>query len=334
MFVNKDVKFFKFLVWVKWEVVFIVLWSTAIVALNSYLPKEIDISLPWFPIGIIGTAVAFYLGFKNNASYERTWEARKIWGAIVNDSRTFSMMVREYFGKNSSSECIEVKHRIIKRHVAWLFQLAKQLRTPRTWEHNSKQDKKMRDIIKLDFPFYFNEEKILSYISENEYSSLKNKGNYATQLIANQTKDLTDLAEKDEINEFRLVEMVNTIARFYDHQGKCERIKNFPLPRQYSSFSRYFVFAFLLLLPLGMIDAISRLHDTYHLVITIPLTLLTSWFYYMMELIGDYEENPFENLPGDIPMLNLARTIEIDIMEMHDMGPLPERINPVDDYLM
>ncbi len=103
----------------------------AVVCIASYL-LDFYISLPWGPLGIIGIAVAFYLGFKNNSSYDRTWEARKIWDSIVNNSRTFGAAVVSFVdGENSDA----IKKELIYRHIAWMTALRYQLRQSREWEH-------------------------------------------------------------------------------------------------------------------------------------------------------------------------------------------------------
>ena len=97
------------------------------------------ISIPWLPVSLIGTAVAFYVGFKNNQSYDRVWEARKIWGAVVNSSRSWAVMINAYVRKpdGSEAEIKTIKTALIYRHIAWLYTLREQLLVPTQWEHVS-----------------------------------------------------------------------------------------------------------------------------------------------------------------------------------------------------
>nr|WP_231458494.1 bestrophin family protein [Pedobacter sp. Leaf132] len=97
------------------------------------------ISIPWLPVSLIGTAVAFYVGFKNNQSYDRVWEARKIWGAIVNSRRSWAVMVNAYVQKDghSPAEIEAIKTKLIYKHIAWLYTLREQLLVPTQWEHVS-----------------------------------------------------------------------------------------------------------------------------------------------------------------------------------------------------
>ena len=119
--------------------------------------------------------------------------------------------------------------------------------------------------------------------------------------------------------------MVNVLKSFYNLQGKNERIKKFPLPRMYANISRYFIGIFIMLLPFSMIPELQKVGN-WGFWISIPVTALIGWIYVMMELVGDYTENPFGGMVNDIPMLSLCRTIEIDLREMLGETDLPENI--------
>ena len=112
-------------------------WSAGLVAAHHLLDLS-WVQLPGLPVGVLGTAVAFYLGFKGSAAYDRLWEARKIWGGIVNTSRTWGVYVTtlvtdlELKGPSSTS-LAEVHRQLVYRHVAWLAALRTQLRRLKTW---------------------------------------------------------------------------------------------------------------------------------------------------------------------------------------------------------
>ena len=129
------------------------------------------------------------------------------------------------------------------------------------------------------------------------------------------------------------MELQKVLNDFYTHQGKAERIKKYPLPRQYGSLSFIFVGIFVFLLPFGLITEFHKLGEG-GAWLTVPFTVLVGWVYVMMELVGDYSENPFEGLGNDIPMLSLCRVIEIDLKEMLGETDLPPAIQPVNNVLM
>ncbi len=114
---------------------------------------------------------------------------------------------------------------------------------------------------------------------------------------------------------------------------RYERIKKFPLPRQYANMSRIFVYIFIFLLPFSMIPELMKLSEL-SFWLSIPITVLIGWVYIMMELVGDYSENPFQGMANDIPMLSLCRTIEIDLREMLYETELPPAIKAKNNILM
>jgi putative membrane protein len=131
------------------------------------------------------------------------------------------------------------------------------------------------------------------------------------------------------------MEMQSQLTELYSLQGKCERIKNFPLPRQYTSLSIYFVYIFIFILPMGLLSAFTTPNMPDYMVwAVVPFTALLGWIFWMMEGAGDYTENPFEALAFDIPMTSLTRTIEIDLREILGETDLPEAIGPKDGFLV
>jgi len=135
------------------------------------------------------------------------------------------------------------------------------------------------------------------------------------------------------IEDFRHMELMQVLYHFYEHQGKCERIKKFPLPRQYANMSRYFVIIFIFLLPFSVVPEMMGLgHWGFWL--SIPITALIGWVYAMMEAVGDSSENPFQGMANDIPMLSLCRVIEIDLRQMLGETDLPPSIEAKNGILM
>ena len=170
-------------------------------------------------------------------------------------------------------------------------------------------------------------------LPEDEKERLINYQNTATQIIFEQSQALTDLRKVDLIEDFRQTKLQTILDDFYTYQGQCERIKKFPLPRQYGNVSFYFVGIFIFLLPLGMISEFANI-GKYGVWLSVPFTVIVGWVYMMMELVGDYSENPFEGLGNDIPMLSLCRTIEIDLKEMLGEENIPAAIKSKNGVLM
>jgi putative membrane protein len=293
------------------------------------------LALPFVPIGLMGTAVAFYVGFKNNSSYERLWEARKLWGAIVNISRSFAVLLLDYLQPSdavSADELDRQKKLLVYRIIAYNHALRIQLRNRKLWEE--KNDPFM-SIVRDETPFSNQNllREIEPYLPREEAERLYNTHNTATQLLRRQSEQIATLARQGCIDAIRQVELGRLITALYDQQGACERIKTYPFPRQYAYFSEVFVWALAMVLPFGLIGELSRFGDAY-VWVTIPMSMLISWIFNVMEVVGDRSENPFENSVNDIPMTAICRTIEIDLREMLGEKDLPGRINPVKNILM
>lgn len=280
------------------------------------------IIIPLLPLTLIGTAVAFSVGFKNNQSYDRLWEARTIWGAIVNNSRKLCTMIKNYRAQETASiDSNMIRKEIIFRHIAYLYQLREQLLKPSPWEHVKLKwifgsfNQQRRDKI-----FYNNKEELAQlqnrlYLSEEEMQRLEGLRNKSVQLLDSQTKCVQTLFAANAINLTQQISLQAILNSFYDEQGKAERIKNFPFPRQYASLSFAFVCVFVFLLPFGVVGEFAKMGDDM-IWLSVPVGTVVGFVYVMIELIGDYSENPFEGLSNDIPMLSICRTIEIDMLEM------------------
>lgn len=298
------------------------------------------LTLPWVPIALVGTAVAFITGFRNNASYDRLWEARQIYGAIVNSSRAWGIMVIDFVTARHASggidraELARAHSRLIHRHIAWLHALRFQLRQPRDWEHLIKAyNREYSRWYKIDERTSKLEDALRGVISAEEQSRVLPKSNPATQLIAEQSRELRELLEKGLIEDFRHMELEKLLVDLYTQQGKCERIKNFPYPRQFGTLNLMFTRLFINLVPFGMLGEFAKMGDGF-IWLTIPFSALVAWVFNMMERIGEASENPFEGGANDVPVTAITRTIEIDLREMLGERDVPPPLKPVNNILM
>lgn len=320
-------------------------WALAVTSLYEFTHWN-WLAVPWLPISVIGTALAFYIGFKNNQAYDRLWEARKIWGAIVNSSRAWGSAVMAFTGNHfrdanlADVDLQQVRKQLIYRHIAWLYALRSQLLIPTSWEHISQGGHIARQTKKRFNTFgvgllkdQVTQNELKMFLPEQDYERLINKKNTATQIINDQALELAKLRKKNTIDDFRHMELQQVLYDFYVHQGKCERIKKFPLPRQFGGMSSIFIGIFIFLLPFCMTYEFHKLEHSM-VWLAVPFTVLVGWVYLLMELVGDYSENPFEGLGNDIPMLSLCRVIEIDLREMLGETELPPNIEPVNGVLM
>ena len=328
MYTKRNYSFWKTFNWSKWPFFLGMAYSGLIAGLGYFL--DIHISLPWEPISVIGIAVAFYLGFKNNSSYDRTWEARKIYGGIVNNSRSLGASLSAFIKSNKAEE---IKKEIIYRHIAWLTALRFQLRLSRTWEHLDSRIKGKYSPTVCEGYIDNLDKELEQYLSSEEIKSYSNKTNMAAQILNKQAIRFQELRDENCYEEFRHMELHRLIISFYADQGKAERIKNFPFPRQYASTAMWLTLVFFLLVPFGLYDAFKETNNWMLLVFPI-LSGLIIWIYYLMEKIGDYSENPFEGTYNDVPITAISRGIEIDLREMINDKNIPQPMKEENGFLL
>lgn len=287
------------------------------------------IAIPFVPIASVGTAVAFYVGFKNNQAYDRLWEARRLWGGITNTSRNFAVQLIALLEDKS------VAKELLYRHIAYVNVLRLQLRKTVPWATSRENLHQTFSGERAELEEF--DEGLKKILQENNkmhyYEDLKNKNNVASGILKSQIIDLTKLKRQGKLDEYEHSDLVKHINELFNLQGGCERIKNTPLFRQYSIFSRVFVILFIFLLPFGLLRELNTL-ASWGVWLTIPFSLLISWVFFTMEQIGEFSENPFDNAVNDTPLSAICRNIEIDIKEFLGEENLPLKLVPQNDVLL
>ena len=242
---------------------------------------------------------SLFLGFRTNSAYQRWWEARKIWGEIINNSRTFARQVLQ-FGK--PLEVQSLRHQIIERQLAWNWFLAYRLRNL-GWTKEGE-----------------------TRLPKNAIDTLKKADHKPNLLLLEQEKDLNLLVQHKAIDDFYFRSADATLKELCDSMGKCERIKKTVFPTQYSLFTLVFINMFLILLPLGLTDTLG-----YY---TIPIQVAIGFTFGMIQNISESMQNPFDNKPNDIPIFAISRTIERDLLEIIEEKNLPSPIKANQGILM
>jgi len=338
MYVGRRYPLGKKLVWSTDIILWSLLWSALVVVEFVFL-KLRWLSIPWLPMSVLGIAVAFYMGFKNNASYGRVWEARKIWGGIVNASRAWAYGVRDLVGHPFEGHAAVAPdqardhHRaMIYAHVAWLDALRHQLRQPESWEHQGAVYERYRDELQLPERVEDLEETLSQHLPAATLQQVMGAINPALHIIASQSAWLRTLRCERLIDPFAHMKLQGVLDELIALQGKAERIKKFPFPRQYATVTSIFVRLFVLLLPLGLIGEFDKI-GAHYVWATVPFSAMVSWVFLMADRMGDWSENPFEGLMNDIPISSMARGIERDIKEVLGGETLPPA-RPLRDDIM
>lgn len=321
--------------WSRWETLIYVFYAAIITTLYKVFDLTF-LNVPWTPVALIGTAVAFMVGFQNNSAYGRIWEARKIWGAIVNTSRTWGMKVQDMitaeYAKESITEEDLKQHKkiLIYRHIAWLTALRYAMRQRKSWEafDDSHTNREWSNMIHIPEKVSTLEDNLLLYLSRDEEDYVLSKGNKQNAILYLQSKHIRELKEKGLIWEFSFLELENVLEQLFTHQGKSERIKNFPYPRQYASLAYYLTRIFVILLPFGIIPEFAEIGSTMldshfkvggnFIWLGVPFCAIVSWAFHIMERMARVGENPFEGTANDVPISTISRGIEIDLRQMLD----------------
>ncbi|MNU94615.1 Bestrophin, RFP-TM, chloride channel [compost metagenome] len=321
------------------QIIVYLTWSAMVVCAYYFSRWEL-ISIPFLPVSLIGTALAFFLGFKSNASYDRLYESRKNYGSIVNDSRAWAIMLNTFItnrlDKNITGEEIQqVKEELINRHIAWMYAHKFYLRYKRQpWERDQDYHNQFREKLQKKFNIEADLEQSLSrYLGKEEVAAVLRSANPATQLLNNQGKRLAELRDANFIEDFRLLELQSQINKLLDSQGKNERIKNFPYPLQFSFMLKISLRIFSLLLPFALITELKE-QGEHFIWLTIPFSAVINWIFYFSERNSEYSENPFQGLIYDVPITNITRTIEIDMLQTIGVENVPEPVQAIDGVLM
>jgi ion channel-forming bestrophin family protein len=265
-----------------------------------YVNKNYNLSLriPSGSLQVTGLFIAFFLVFMSKKSYERWWEARIIWGDIVNKSRSWAMQVNHLINdkkiplRTSDQDFLKIKQKLIYRQISFVNALRLHLR---------RQD---------------NFSELKKYISEEEYSQLKNKTNIPTHILDIQAKDIDELIPGGVEGTIVQTELNKILKDLYDFQGMSERIKNTVFPKPYGFFARAIGFVYILILPFYLIRRFLGPEISDLDFFAIPLVIFICLVFYSLTKLSEQYEKPFENSPHDIPLTEICRTIEVDLKEL------------------
>src|ERR1044072_3930007 len=277
---------------VKIELMLILVYSLAIAVIHEWF-LEVPISIPLAVPAVLGTVISLLLGFRSNQAYDRWWEARQVWGAIVNDSRTLARQVLNFTESQYEEDMVhQWRQRMVRRQIAWCYSLGQSLR-------------RMNPPSGLD-----------KFLSKRELEVLSRFNNVPMALLDQHGKDLRRALEEGYINRYQQMEIDKTLTRLCDAMGKCERIKNTVFPSTYSLYIHFSLLLFIAMLPFGVIEYFGFLE--------VPLVVVISASFLLIEKMAIHLQDPFENKPTDTPMTAIAGTIERDLKQlMHDQD-LPE----------
>ena len=269
----------------------------------------ISLHLPFSTITVLSTALAIFLGFKSNNAYDRWWEARKIWGLLVNYSRAWARQAITMIIPDDpihAAEVEEMKFRMINRQIAFVHALRVFLRKKHRYNETGQTEV-------LEEGNEYSDIKV--FLEPKEYEIFWKKNNPPNYLLGRQGEDMQKAFKLGWLSDYRFVKLEETLVEFNNIQGRSERIKNTPFPRQYSFFSRVFVFIHATLLPFVFVEIMGWA--------MIPLSIIISFVFLCLDLVGERNEDPFENRLEDVPLTALSLTIETNLKEQWGSDNFP-----------
>lgn len=260
---------------VNYELIAVVFFNCIIISLKYYY--QFSFQIPINVAAFLGTAITLVLSFKLSQSYDRWWEARKIWGAIVNDSRTLVLQLKAFCKDQTIVKSIAL------RQAAWNYTLTHHLR-------------------KLALP----EKELSRLVNSEEFEAIKNAAHVPLKLMDTNVAELKEAHERGKINNFQQIQLDDTLVRLCESMGKAERIKNTVFPTTYVLFLRFFIFIFLATLVISL--------DKLNPMVEIVLVMAVALPFLLLQKTALYLQDPFENRPTDTPMTAISQAIEANIM--------------------
>lgn len=275
------------------------LLETYVVRASFHIPNNIP--------ALLGTTLAFFIGFNNNQAYSRWWEARTIWGALVNDSRSWTRSVLAYsqdqnVAKTSQPHPNDLVLRLIHRHLSFLYALKKSL----------------RNTAEPDYQIY---------LEQPDLNILTRYTNIPAALLDLQGQDVQTLRETGQVDGFAFLALNELLVRFSDSMGKCERIKNTLFPVTYLYFTRVFIWLMIFILTIDIAEEAG--------IWSIALGWLIGFVFHVTHLNGLSLMNPFDGNPACVPLDSIVRTVEINVLQTLNSSKIPNPIEAVDgEYIL
>lgn len=274
-------------VWKPLTLLFI--WDCAVTVTYYVLPFK----APSLPLTIFGSALALFLGFRSNSAYQRWWEGRVLWGAMINASRNLARATRNFLPDPAAAE---LKREIIKRQIAYVNALRCQLR---------------RQPIGSEVELF---------LEKRDRGLALARRNPANGLLDSAGRRIDIARSRGWIDTIQQTQMEAVLVDIANAQGGMERLKNTPLPIQYRFLPTLFTHILCIALPIGLVETLG---------FATPLGSTVAGLMFLAVLrIGDDLVDPFADTVHDVPLTSMCRTIEIDLLQAIG-DPAPEPTQPV-----
>lgn len=260
------------------------IYTTAVCASVEIFEIQEQIQLNTSIFSLLGVMLSIFLVFRTNTAYDRWWEGRKQWGALVNHSRNLAIYVNTMFPKQDYA----IRHYMAVHISNFCIALSEHLRSG----------------TKLD---------LLIHLSDKERAEYEIKNHIPNHISMQIFDKIAEAHRNKEINEGDYINIKGQHQALLDILGACERIKKTPIPFSYSVYLKIFISAYALLLPLGLVTSFGFT--------TIPLVMFIFFALLGIELLGEEIEDPFGLDCNDLPTMDMANTISRNVFEILEHKP-------------
>jgi len=246
------------------------------------------------PFTLVGLALSIFLGFRNNACYDRWWEARKLWGRLINTSRSSARQAMTLVRGDGSEEVVE---RWVRMQMAYAHALRFHLRVQ---------------------PDKYGE--LEAFLPADEVAALRAERNPPIGMLHRMGELARQAMDDGLVDRFHLPVLEATLTELTNIQGACERIKKTPVPLSYTELTHRIVASYVILLPFGIVKSVGEMT---------PLVVVFVAFCFLgLDAVGTQIEDPFEEDPNDLPLHQISRMIENDLRQRLGETDLPPDITP------
>lgn len=269
-------------------------------------------SLTMAPFTVVGLALAIFLGFRNNAAYDRYWEGRKLWGRMVNVCRTFTMQINTLIGAETGPVDPDApldlqpdQRRMVLLIIAYINAVRHRLR-------DTDVSAELRERLQ-------NDAEADSYLAQD---------NVPAAVADRISRCINQAWRTGRLNVYHVPLLHQNLTEMLSIQGGCERIKSTPIPFTYSVLTHRTVLLYCLALPCGLHDTVGWL--------TPVVVALVAYAFLGLDAVGDEIEQPFSTDDNDLPLLQLTTMIEINVRQLSEQSAdqLPAPVQPVDHLLI
>ncbi|HET6416610.1 MAG TPA: bestrophin family ion channel [Polyangiales bacterium] len=264
-------------------------------------------SLLYNKIGYVLSAISIFIAFRVNQAYGRWWEARQLWGSLINESRSWGRLVVTHFSSRAP-----LSRDLLMRQIAYVNILRIALR------HGTAE--KGRAMMKAQ---------LRRLLPEEDDAIVDRSKNVPTQLLVSQAATIEEALSSGLESRLVWSQLTGILSTINAAQGGCERIKNTVFPAGITHFTRFMVWAMAPLMTFAILGDSDR-YDA----IELPVVILVTSIFVVIEQLARELQTPFENAPDDTPMNAICVTIETDLRQMLGDGDLPAQEQPVRGVLM